>query len=57
MLDDVHKPQVVSNGLTHFRLVKFCHNTRLSSLNRNLLPAVVVRSTLCGLQTGDTTPP
>ena len=28
MVDDVRKLQVLSNGLTHFRLVKFCHNTR-----------------------------
>ena len=41
------------SGLTHFRLVKFCHNTRLSYLNRNLPPAVM-RNTLCGLQTVDT---
>ena len=53
MVDDVRKLQVLSNGLTHFRLVKFCHNTRLSYLNRNLPPAVK-RNTLYGLQTVDT---
>ena len=53
MVDDVRKLQVLSNGLTHFRLVKFCHNTRLSYLNRNLPPAVM-RNTQCGLQTVDT---
>ena len=53
MVDDVRKLQVLSNGLTHFRLVKFCHSTRLSYLNRNLPPAVM-RNTLCGLQTVDT---
>jgi hypothetical protein len=46
MVDDVRncelqvvsnvKLQVVSNGLTHFRLIEFCHNTRLSYLNWNL---------------------
>jgi hypothetical protein len=53
MVDDVRKLQVLSNGLTHFHLVKFCHNTRLSCLNWNLPPAVM-RNTLCGLQTVDT---
>ena len=38
MVDDVRKLQVLSNGLTHFGLVKFCHNTRLSYRNRNLPP-------------------
>jgi hypothetical protein len=36
MADDVRKLQALSNELTHFRLVRFCHNTRLSYLNRNL---------------------
>ena len=50
MVDNLRKLQVLSNGLTNFRLVKFCHNTFLP--NRNLPPAVM-RNTLCGLQTVD----
>ena len=52
MVDDVRKLSVLSDPLTHFRLVRFCHNTRLSYLNRNL-PPDVMRNRACGLQTVD----
>ena len=52
MVDDVRKLRVLSDPLTHTRLVKFCHNTRLSYLNRNL-PPDVMRNPACGLQTVD----
>jgi hypothetical protein len=52
MVDDVRKLRVLSGPLTHTRLVKFCHNTRLSYLNRNL-PPDVMRNPTCGLQTVD----
>ena len=32
MVDDVRKLRVLSDPLTHTRLVRFCHNTRLSYL-------------------------
>ena len=35
MVDDVRKLRVLSDPLTHTRLVRFCHNTRLSYLNCN----------------------
>ena len=38
MVDDVRKLRVLSDPLTHTRLVRFCHNTRLSYLNQNLPP-------------------
>ena len=41
MVDDVRKLRVLSDPLTHTRLVRFCHNTRLSYLNRNLPPDVM----------------
>ena len=52
MVDDVKKLRVLSDPLTHARLIKFCHNTRLSYLNRNL-PPDVMRNPTCGLQTVD----
>ena len=39
--DDVRKLRVLSDPLTHTGLVKFCQNTRLSYLNRNLPPDVM----------------
>ena len=43
MVDDVKKLRVLSDPLTHNRLIKFCHNTQLSYLNRNL-PTDVTKS-------------
>ena len=34
--DDVNKLHVLSDALTHTGLARFCHNTRLPYLNRNL---------------------
>ena len=53
MVDDVEKLRVLSDPLTHDRLIEFCHNTRLSHLNRNL-PQDVMRSPTRGL--GSTRP-
>ena len=50
MVDDVRKLHVLFDPLTHTRLVRFCHNTLLSYLNRNL-PTEVMRKPRCGLQT------
>ena len=50
MVHDVGKLRVLSDPLTHARLVKFFHNTRLSYLNRNLPPDVMRNPTSCGLQ-------
>jgi hypothetical protein len=36
MVDDIRKLRVLSDPITHTRLIKFCHSTRLSYLNRNL---------------------
>ena len=47
MVDDVRKLRVLSDPLTHTRLI-----TRLSYLNRNL-PSDVMRNPTCGLQTVD----
>ena len=52
MVDDVRKLSVLSDPLTHFRLVRFCDNTSLSYVNRNL-PPDVMRNLACGLQTVD----
>ena len=52
MVDDVRKLRVLSDPLTDTRLIRFCHNTRLSYLNRSL-PPDVMRNPTCGLQTVD----
>ena len=40
-LEDVKKLQILTDPLIHFELVRFCHNTRLSYLSRNLSPEVM----------------
>ena len=52
MVDDARKLRVLSDALTDTRLIRFCHNTRLSYLNRSL-PPDVMRNPTCGLQTVD----
>ena len=52
MVDDARKLRVLSDPLTHTRLIRFCHKTRLSYLNRSL-PPDVMRNPPCGLQTVD----
>jgi hypothetical protein len=54
MVDDVKKLRVLSDPLTHTRLIRFCHNTRLLyiMLSRSLAPDVM-RNQACGLQTVD----
>ena len=54
MVDDVRKLRVLSDPLTHTRLIRFCHNTRLLyiMLSRSLAPDVM-RNQACGLQTVD----
>ena len=41
MVDNVRKLRVLSNPITHTRLIKFCHTTWLSYLNLNLAPEVM----------------
>jgi hypothetical protein len=46
---DVEKVEVVSDPLIHFHLLRFCQNTRLSYLSRNVPPSVMV-NTSCNVQ-------
>ena len=41
IMEDVKKLQILTDPLIHFELVRFCHNTRLSYLSRNLSPEVM----------------
>ena len=52
MVQDVKELQLLTDPDIHFKLVKFCHNTRLAHLNRNLSPATMA-NTACGVQTVD----
>jgi len=36
MVQDVKQLQLLADPGVHFKLIRFCHNTRLSHLNRNL---------------------
>ena len=36
MVEDVKQLQLLTDPGVHFKLIRFCHNTRLSHLNRNL---------------------
>ena len=39
--------------IIHYKLIKYCHNTRLAHLNRNL-PPTTMANPACGVQTVDT---
>ena len=52
MVQDVKELQLLTDPDIHFKLVKFCHNTRLAHLNRNL-PPTTMANPACGVQTVD----
>ena len=41
MVEDVKELQLLTDPDIHFKLIKFCHNTRLAHLNRNLPPTTM----------------
>ena len=41
MVQDVKELQLLTDPDIHFKLVKFCHNTRLAHLNQNLPPTTM----------------
>ena len=49
IMADVEKVKVVSDPLIHFHLLRFCQNTRLSYLSRNVPPSVMVNAS-CNVQ-------
>ena len=52
MVQDVKELQILTDPDIHYKLIKFCHNTRLAHLNRNL-PPTTMANTACGVQTVD----
>ena len=49
ILEDVEKVKMVSDPLVHFHFLRFCQNTRLGYLSRNVPPSVVVNAP-CNVQ-------
>ena len=52
MVQDVKELQLSTDPDIHIKLIKFCHNTRLAHLNRNL-PPTTMANPACGVQTVD----
>ena len=52
MVEDVKKLQLLTDPGVHFKLVSYCHNTRLSHLSRTL-PPTTMANPACGIQTVD----
>jgi hypothetical protein len=50
MVKDVKQLHLLTDPCVHFKLIRFCHNTRLSHLNRNL-PPTTMANLVCGVQT------
>ena len=47
LVEDVKKLQLLTDPGVHFKLIRSCHNTRLSHLNRNL-PPTTMANLACG---------
>jgi len=52
MVEDVKKLHILTDPGVHFKLVRFCHNTRLAHLSRTLPPSTMANPA-CGVQTVD----
>ena len=52
MVEGIKQLQLLADPGVHFKLIRFCHNTRLSHLNRNLPPTTMANQA-CGVQTVD----
>jgi len=52
MVEDVKKLHLLTDPGVHFKLVRFCHNTRLAHLNHDLPPSTMANP-VCGVQTVD----
>ena len=52
MVEDIKQLQLLTDPGVHLKLIRFCHNTRLAHLGRNLPPTTMANQA-CGVQTVD----